>query len=61
VPAKDGGQVVKQVIDLLRGEQEKFARSSILSDRESRRYDLEALRSVIAEIASTGDVQSNST
>ncbi len=53
VPAKDGGQVVKQVIELLRGEQEKIRKIvDALRLREADNIDLEALRSVIAEIAS---------
>jgi signal transduction histidine kinase len=53
VPAKDDGQVVKQVIDLLRGEQEKIRKIvDTLRSREVDDIDLEALRSVIAEIAS---------
>jgi signal transduction histidine kinase len=54
VPAKDGGQVVKQVIDLLRGEQEKIRKIvDTLRSREADSIDFEALRPVIAEIAST--------
>jgi len=53
VTAKDGGQVVKQVIELLRGEQEKIRKIvDTLRSREVDDIDLEALRSVIAEIAS---------
>jgi signal transduction histidine kinase len=54
VPAKDGGQVVKQVIDLLRGEQEKIRKLvDTLRSGDADNIDLEALRPVIAEIAST--------
>ncbi len=53
VHAKDGGQVVKQVIELLRGEQEKLRRIvDAVRLRETDNIDLEALRSVIAETAS---------
>jgi signal transduction histidine kinase len=53
VPAKDGGQVVKQVIELLRREQEKIRKIvDALRLRETDSIDLGALRPVIAEIAS---------
>jgi signal transduction histidine kinase len=53
VPAGDGGQVVRQVIDLLRREQEKIRKIvDTLSSREVDNIDLEALRPVVAEIAS---------
>jgi signal transduction histidine kinase len=50
---KDGGQVAKQVIELLRGEQEKIRKTvDTLRSREADNIDLEALRPVISEIAS---------
>jgi signal transduction histidine kinase len=53
VSAKDGGRVVKQVLDLLRGEQEKLRKIvDTLRSREVDNVSLEALRSVIAEVAS---------
>jgi signal transduction histidine kinase len=52
-PANDSGQVVKQVIELLRGEQEKIRKTvDTLRSREADNIDLEALRTVVAEIAS---------
>ena len=52
-PTKDGGQVAKQVIELLRGEQEKIRKTvDTLRSREADNVDLEALRPVISEIAS---------
>jgi len=53
VSAKNGGRVVKQVIDLLRGEQEKLRKIvDTLRSKEVDDISLEALRSVIAEVAS---------
>jgi signal transduction histidine kinase len=53
VSAKDGGRVVKQVIDLLRGEQEKLRKMvDTLRSREVDNISLEALRAVIADVAS---------
>ena len=51
--AKDGGRGVKQVLNLLRGEQEKLRKIvDTLRSREVDDISLEALRSVIAEVAS---------
>jgi len=48
----DSGQVVKQVVELLRVEQAKIRNTvDTLRSREADNIDLEALRSVIAEIA----------
>jgi len=52
-PAKDGGHVAKQVIELLRGEQEKIRKTvDTFRSREADNIYLEALRPVISEIAS---------
>jgi len=52
-PAKDGGHVAKQVIELLRGEQEKIRKTvDAFRSREADNIYLEALRPVISEIAS---------
>jgi signal transduction histidine kinase len=53
VSAKNGGRVVKQVIDLLRGEQEKIRKTvDTLRSREADNINLEALRPAIEEVAS---------
>jgi len=51
--AQEGGQVAKQVLELLRAEQEKIRKTvETLRSREADNIDLQALRPVIAEIAS---------
>lgn len=52
-PANDRGLVVKQVVELLRVEQQKIRKTvDTIKSRETDSIDLEALRPVIAEIAS---------